>query len=209
MSPISEKTLSNRTSSRKYYEKYVFHALQCAKNTLIRPRNKEKEREKARLRMAALRSNARMAVSPVDKRFPIQMLFERWGMIELILCSALIISRNKQSECEKARRHLALLKSKRSGPISLSPLSHKILWCCRMLEAHEANESLDLSYLDGEGDEHLKDTPALEIWCQTFKRDMTAFLVRLRYQYVIQISSIHSCSHWTDGLQQGYWLWYD
>ena len=77
MSPISEKTLSNRTSSRKYYEKYVFHALQCAKNTLIRPRNKEKEREKARLRMAALRSNARMAVSPVDKRFPIQMLFER------------------------------------------------------------------------------------------------------------------------------------
>jgi len=58
-----------------------------------------------------------------------------------------------------------------------------------MLEAHEANESPDLSYLDGEGDEHLKDIPALEIWRQTFKRDMAAFLVRLRYKYVVRIIS--------------------
>ena len=58
-----------------------------------------------------------------------------------------------------------------------------------MLEARGANESPDLSYLDGEGDEHLKDIPALEIWHQTFKKDMTSFLVRLRYKYVVKIIS--------------------
>jgi hypothetical protein len=58
-----------------------------------------------------------------------------------------------------------------------------------MLEAHEANESLDLSYLDGEGDEHIKDVPALELWRQTFRRDMTAFSVRLRYKWVVKIIS--------------------
>jgi len=59
MGPVSEKTLSNRIPSKKHYEEYVFHILQLAKNALIGSRNKEKEREKARLRMAALRSNAR------------------------------------------------------------------------------------------------------------------------------------------------------
>jgi hypothetical protein len=77
MSPTSEKTLSNRTSSKKYYEKYVFYTLQSAKNALICPRNKEKEREKARLRMAALRNNTRMAVNPVKYRFSSKKLFEQ------------------------------------------------------------------------------------------------------------------------------------
>jgi hypothetical protein len=58
-----------------------------------------------------------------------------------------------------------------------------------MLEAREANESPDLSYLDGEGDEHLKDVPALELWRQTFKRDMASFTVKLRYKYVVKIFS--------------------
>jgi len=53
----------------------------------------------------------------------------------------------------------------------------------------EANESPDLSYLDGEGDKDLKDVLALELWRQTFKRDVLAFTVRLRYKYMVKFIS--------------------
>ena len=57
--------------------KSTFYTLQQAKNALIHPRNKEKEREKARLHMVALRNNTRMAANPVKNRFPIKKLFEQ------------------------------------------------------------------------------------------------------------------------------------
>jgi hypothetical protein len=68
-----------------------------------------------------------------------------------------------------------------------------------MLEAREAGESPDLSYLDGEGDEHLKDIPALELWRQTFKREVKTSLVKIRYKYVVEIISAPPFSlGWTD-----------
>jgi hypothetical protein len=61
-----------------------------------------------------------------------------------------------------------------------------------MAEASMAKNSPDLPYLDGEGDEHLKDIPALEIWRQTFKRRVKTSLVRIKYKYVVQIISAAS-----------------
>jgi hypothetical protein len=53
-----------------------------------------------------------------------------------------------------------------------------------LAEANAANDSSHISYLDGEGDEHLKDIPALELWCQTFKREMKIARVKIRYEYM-------------------------
>jgi len=97
-------------------------------------------------------------------------------------------------EREKARRRMALLRAKRSE-ISLYPRPrHFHNYFSSMAEASGANNSPDLSYLDGEGDEHLKDIPALEIWRQSFKRRVKTSLVRIKYKYVVQIISAASFS---------------
>lgn len=54
----------------------------------------------------------------------------------------------------------------------------------RKEEASAASVSPDLSDLDGEGDEHLKDIPALEVWRQTFKRELKASSVKRKWEYV-------------------------
>ena len=102
-----------------------------------------------------------------------------------------MIPRNKEREQEKARRRMALLRAKRSE-ISLYPRPrHFHNYFSSMAEA---NNSPDLSYLDGEGDEYLKDIPALDIWRQTFKRRVKTSLVRIKYKYVVQIISAASFS---------------
>jgi len=106
-----------------------------------------------------------------------------------------MIPRNKEREREKARRRMALLRVKRLAEISLylrPRYFHN--YFSSMAEASAANNSPDLSYLDGEGDEHLKDIPALEIWRQTFKRNVKTSIVRSKYKYVVQIISAASFS---------------
>ncbi|KIM44291.1 hypothetical protein M413DRAFT_25718 [Hebeloma cylindrosporum] len=55
-----------------------------------------------------------------------------------------------------------------------------------MAEACATNSSPDLSGLEGEGDEHLKDVPAVEIWHQTFKRQSKGRRLVEKYNEIVE-----------------------